>query len=69
MALSHAIMLRFPDEDELRVQDACCIAVAHAVLDIPVYFPACIREVAEMLATTYLPGTHGVLRRTIAGHG
>ena len=34
MALSHAIMLRFPDEDELRVQDACCIAVAHAVLDI-----------------------------------
>ena len=31
MALSHAIMLRFPDEDELRVQDACCIAVAHAV--------------------------------------
>ena len=36
MAISQAIMPRFPDEGELGVQGACCIAVAHAVLAIPV---------------------------------
>ena len=62
MALSYATMLRFPDEDELSVEGACCIAVAHAVMAIPVYFPACILEVADMIATTFLPWTQGALK-------
>jgi len=61
MALSYATMLRFPDENEMSVEDTCWIAVVSAVLAVPVYFPACIREVAGMLATTLMPWTQDVL--------
>ena len=65
MALFYAVVVRSPGKDKLSAKGACSIALAHAVMAIPAYFPACIREVADMLATTYLPWTQSALRRTI----